>query len=174
MADVLVIGGDAGLGAEVLRAARSAGYAAAPCPREVIAAADDADCDRLVLELGRHAVLDVGEPVAADAGRMARAAARAGALSVLTSWIDVFDGHLQRPYVESDEPWPTTASGRARLATERAVAHANERHVIFRLGWVLGISGPPIDDLAARLGPEGTAVYRLVTNTDPEAVPTLI
>lgn len=32
----------------------------------------------------------------------------------------------------------------------------------------------PIDDLAERLGPQGTAVYRLFTNTDPDAVPKLM
>ena len=32
----------------------------------------------------------------------------------------------------------------------------------------------PLDDLAARLGPEGRAVHRLLVNTDPEAVPALI
>ena len=32
----------------------------------------------------------------------------------------------------------------------------------------------PVDDLVARLGPEGHSVHALLTNTDPEAVPSLI
>ncbi len=32
----------------------------------------------------------------------------------------------------------------------------------------------PLDDLAARLGPEGRSVHRLLVNRDPEAVPALI
>lgn len=144
-----MIGGDRDLGAEIVRAARAAGYTPAACAREAIADAGEEDCDRLVADLRPRAVVDCNAPDEAPAGRVARAASRAGALSVITSCADVFDGQLDRPYVESDVPRPATPAGVARLAAERAVAWSNERHVIVRTSWILGMSGPAMEPLIA-------------------------
>lgn len=149
MADVLVIGADRGLGAAVAGAARAGGYAVAACARETIADAGQDDCDRLVAELRPRAVIDCGAPALPLAVCMARAASRAGALSVITSGVEVFDGALDRPYVESDVPMPSTPGGLERLEVERAVARENGRHVIVRTSWVLGLTGPPLEALVA-------------------------
>lgn len=149
MADVLVIGADSELGAAVVGAARAGGYAVASCARETIVDADQDDCDRLVGELRLRAIVDCGDPARPPAICMARAASRAGALSVITSGVDIFDGTLDRPYVESDLPMPSTPAGLARLEAERAVARENGRHVIVRTSWVLGMTGPPLEELIA-------------------------
>ena len=48
----------------------------------------------------------------------------------------VFDGTLDRPYVESDPVNPINTYGLSKLAGERAVAVAQPDHVILRTAWV--------------------------------------
>ena len=48
----------------------------------------------------------------------------------------VFDGTLDRPYVESDPVNPINVYGRSKLAGELAVAAAQPDHVILRTAWV--------------------------------------
>jgi dTDP-4-dehydrorhamnose reductase len=48
----------------------------------------------------------------------------------------VFDGTLDRPYVESDPVNPINAYGRSKLAGELAVAATQLDHVILRTAWV--------------------------------------
>lgn len=48
----------------------------------------------------------------------------------------VFDGALDRPYLESDPVNPINTYGRSKLAGERAVAAAQPDHVILRTAWV--------------------------------------
>ena len=48
----------------------------------------------------------------------------------------VFDGTLDRPYVESDPVNPINVYGRSKLAGELAVAAAQPNHVILRTAWV--------------------------------------
>ena len=82
----------------------------------------------------QRAILINGEA----AGAVARAAASAGAVSVQISSNEVFDGTLERPYTEDDEPHPINPYGVAKLAGERAVAQANPRHLILRTAWLYG------------------------------------
>lgn len=72
------------------------------------------------------------------AGAVAAAAAAAGALIVQISSNEVFDGTLDRPYAEDDEPNPINPYGASKLAGERAVAAANPRHLIVRTAWLYG------------------------------------
>ncbi len=75
------------------------------------------------------------------AGAVAAAGAAAGALSVQISTNEVFDGELDRPYAEDDEPSPINPYGASKLAGERAVATANPRHLIVRTAWLFGPRG---------------------------------
>ena len=75
------------------------------------------------------------------AGEVGRAAATAGALIVQISTNEVFDGTLDRPYTEEDEPNPINPYGASKLAGERAVAAANPRHLIVRTAWLFGPRG---------------------------------
>lgn len=75
------------------------------------------------------------------AGAVARASADADALIVQISTNEVFDGTLDRPYVEDDEPNPINPYGASKLAGERAVAEANPRHLIVRTAWLFGPGG---------------------------------
>ena len=77
----------------------------------------------------------------AAAGAVAVAAAAAGALIVQVSTNEVFDGTLDRPYTEDDEPNPINPYGASKLAGERAVAAANARHLIVRTAWLYGPRG---------------------------------
>lgn len=75
------------------------------------------------------------------AGAVARAGGAAGALVVQISTNEVFDGTLDRPYVEDDKPNPINPYGASKLAGERLVAEASERHLIVRTAWLFGPGG---------------------------------
>lgn len=72
------------------------------------------------------------------AGRVAAAAARVDAMIVQISTNEVFDGADDRAYAEDDEPNPINPYGASKLAGERAVADATDRHVIVRTAWLFG------------------------------------
>lgn len=72
------------------------------------------------------------------AGAVARMAAEAGALVVQVSTNEVFDGTLDRPYREGDEPRPINPYGASKLAGERLVANATPRHLVVRTAWLYG------------------------------------
>jgi dTDP-4-dehydrorhamnose reductase len=72
----------------------------------------------------------------AGAGAVALAAADLKAPIIHLSTDYVFDGLLDRPYVENDAANPTTAYGRSKLAGEKAVAAAQPDHAVLRTAWV--------------------------------------
>ena len=94
------------------------------------------------------------------AGRIAEAAAAAGALSVQISTNEIFDGSAPRPYREDDPPNPINPYGASKLAGERAVISANPRHLIVRTAWIFGPGGrnfpSKILEIAARQHGGGT------------------
>ena len=53
----------------------------------------------------------------------------------------VFDGRLDRPYVETDLPNPINAYGKSKLEGERLLAESGCRHCIIRLEWTYGLAG---------------------------------
>jgi len=53
----------------------------------------------------------------------------------------VFDGRLNRPYVETDIPNPINAYGKTKLAGERLLGESGCRHCIIRLEWTYGFAG---------------------------------
>ena len=87
----------------------------------------------------------------AGAGNAAAAAAAVGASVVYVSSDYVFDGAKGAPYVETDQPAPLSAYGRAKLAGEEATAAANKRHFIVRSSWLFGIGGGNFVETMLRL-----------------------
>lgn len=53
----------------------------------------------------------------------------------------VFDGYLDRPYSEADEPNPINEYGRTKLAGERLLIESGCRHCIIRIEWTYGTAG---------------------------------
>jgi len=53
----------------------------------------------------------------------------------------VFDGELDRPYMESDTPNPISEYGRSKLAGERFLEESDCSHCIVRLEWTYGVHG---------------------------------
>ena len=77
----------------------------------------------------------------AGAGILAAEAADVGAVLVHPSTDYVFNGQKGSPYVESDATAPLSAYGRSKLAGEREVAIAGDRHFIVRSSWLFGAGG---------------------------------
>jgi len=53
----------------------------------------------------------------------------------------VFDGRLNRPYVETDPPNPVNKYGKTKLAGEQLLDESGCRHCIIRLEWTYGFAG---------------------------------
>lgn len=78
---------------------------------------------------------------AAAVGRFG-AFARAADVWVLHVSTDfVFDGKLERPYVETDVPNPINTYGKSKLAGERLLVESGCRHCIMRIEWTYGSHG---------------------------------
>lgn len=74
-------------------------------------------------------------------GIMAEEAKRLGAILIHYSTDYVFDGGLDRPYVEDDAPNPVNTYGKTKLAGERAIAAVGGAHLILRTSWVYSARG---------------------------------
>ena len=70
------------------------------------------------------------------AGEVAAHAHAAGVPVIQISTDYVFDGALDRPYLEDDAVAPINAYGRSKLAGEVAVAKSTDNHVILRTSWI--------------------------------------
>lgn len=82
---------------------------------------------------------DVSFAVNAEgAGNIAAACARHGAQLVHFSTNFVFDGELDRPYVETDDPSPLGAYARSKLEGERLVLGVMPRALVVRTAAVYG------------------------------------
>jgi len=129
--------------------------------RTAVRAAVDAFRPDLVLHGGAYTAVDACEsdPDTAFAvnamgtRHVAEAAAEAGAHLVYVSTDYVFDGALDRPYVEWDRPGPRSVYGRSKLGGEMEVhAVAGPSATIVRTAWVSGAHGANMVKTVLRLG----------------------
>ncbi|MBF0546762.1 MAG: dTDP-4-dehydrorhamnose reductase [Candidatus Riflebacteria bacterium] len=72
---------------------------------------------------------------------LARVATKIGAKLIHFSTDYVFDGKLDRPYVESDSPAPVSVYGRSKLAGEDRIKDFSTKYFIFRISWLYGQNG---------------------------------
>ena len=77
----------------------------------------------------------------AGAANVVAAARSIGARVVYVSTDYVFDGTKSGPYVETDQPNPTSAYGRSKLTGENAVSELGADGLIVRTSWVCGVNG---------------------------------
>lgn len=84
----------------------------------------------VALDVNAHAVRWIAEAVDA-----------VGAHLVHISTDYVFDGTLDRPYLESDVPNPRSAYGRTKLAGEREALAIGPAATVVRTSWVCGFHG---------------------------------
>ncbi|HSV26637.1 MAG TPA: dTDP-4-dehydrorhamnose reductase [Sedimentisphaerales bacterium] len=74
-------------------------------------------------------------------GKLGELAAARGSYVLHISTDFVFDGRLERPYCESDNPNPVSAYGRTKLAGEEMLRQSGCRHCILRVQWTYGRAG---------------------------------
>lgn len=72
----------------------------------------------------------------AGPGAVAQAARTLGVPLIHISTDYVFDGTLDRPYVESDPTGPTGVYGASKLAGEQAVLDGHDNSAVLRVAWV--------------------------------------
>jgi len=73
--------------------------------------------------------------------RLARWAGRNGAHLLHYSTDYVFDGTIERPYLETDTPHPQNVYGESKLAGEQAIEAVRCSHVTLRTSWVYSSHG---------------------------------
>jgi dTDP-4-dehydrorhamnose reductase len=78
---------------------------------------------------------------ATAAGRLGAFAKEAGVWVLHISTDFVFDGRLERPYVETDPPNPINTYGKSKLAGEKLLVESRCRHCIMRVEWTYGLGG---------------------------------
>ncbi|WP_321814287.1 MULTISPECIES: dTDP-4-dehydrorhamnose reductase [unclassified Paraburkholderia] len=93
---------------------------------------------------------------------LAEEASRTGGLLLHYSTDYVFDGALERPYVETDAPSPLNVYGETKLAGERAIEAVGGKHLIFRTSWVYGATGRNFLLTMLRLAREGRTELSVV------------
>jgi dTDP-4-dehydrorhamnose reductase len=74
-------------------------------------------------------------------GRLGALAKQANLWVLHISTDFVFDGKLDRPYVETDEPHPISEYGRTKLDGERLLIESGCAHCIMRVEWTYGRHG---------------------------------
>lgn len=91
---------------------------------------------------------------ASAVGLLAELAARQDALLVHYSTDYVFDGTLERPYIEEDSTHPMSVYGQTKLEGEQAILASNCRYLIFRTSWVYAAKGNNFAKTMLRLAVE--------------------
>ena len=75
------------------------------------------------------------------AGNLALVCEELGVRLVHISTDFVFDGQINRPYVEEDITGPVSAYGRSKLEGERQISKALDDYIIVRTSWLYGANG---------------------------------
>ena len=141
-----MLGAGGQLGSELVRLLPEAGSTARIDDRHAIEALLDERRPDVVINCAAYNAVDraeaepdlamlanaTGPAVVADACR------RRGATFVHYSTNFVFDGSLDRPYLEADEPAPLSAYGASKLAGESEVFRAGARALVIRTAAVFG------------------------------------
>jgi dTDP-4-dehydrorhamnose reductase len=70
----------------------------------------------------------------------------------------VFNGKKRAPYTEEDEANPTSVYGESKLAGEKNVFAAQDRHLVVRVSWVFGPDRPSFIDAVIKRAQENEEV----------------
>ncbi|MFM1752949.1 MAG: dTDP-4-dehydrorhamnose reductase [Actinomycetota bacterium] len=92
------------------------------------------------LDVNGHAVRWLAEAVDAVGGHL---------VQISTDY--VFDGSLSRPYIETDEPNPSSVYGRTKLLGEREALSLGAAGTVVRTSWVCGFYGSNMVKTVLRL-----------------------
>ncbi len=91
---------------------------------------------------GAESETELAYQVNAEAvGRLGALVKEANAWLLHISTDFVFDGQLDRPYVETDPPNPINEYGKTKLGGEQLLDHSGCQHCIMRLEWTYGSTG---------------------------------
>jgi len=91
---------------------------------------------------GAESDADLAYQVNAEAvGRLGALVKEANAWLLHISTDFVFDGKLDRPYVETDIPEPIDEYGKTKLAGERLLVQSGCKNCIVRVEWTYGLAG---------------------------------
>ncbi|PVM85955.1 dTDP-4-dehydrorhamnose reductase [Caulobacter endophyticus] len=154
---ILVFGRSGQVAQELALLSRRVDRAMVFAGRETLDLADHAAIDGLIARLDPGAVINAAAYTAVDKAEsetdaayalnrdapaaMAAACAARGLPFVHFSTDYVFDGGLDRPYVETDATGPTGVYGASKLAGEQAVAAAGGVSATLRTSWVYSRHG---------------------------------
>jgi dTDP-4-dehydrorhamnose reductase len=94
---------------------------------------------------------------------VALAAAQVNAAVLYVSSNEVFDGKLNRPYLEYDVANPANPYGYSKWVGERAVQQVNPRHYIVRTSWLFAHGGKNFLQTIHQAAQQGKRL-RIVTN----------
>jgi len=93
---------------------------------------------------------------------IARLCASRGARLIHIGTDYVFDGSLDSPYTEQDQPNPLSHYGKTKLEGDLEVLAASPRHCVVRVSWVFGPDKPSFVDAIVRralTSPDAAAVH---------------
>ena len=111
--------------------------------QQAVAAADVViNCAAYTNVDGAESQSDLAHRVNAEAvGRLGQLARQSGKWVLHFSTDFVFDGTLDRPYVETDRPNPINEYGKSKLAGELLLRESGCAHCLVRLEWTYGLHG---------------------------------
>lgn len=153
---ILLTGVNGQVGWELRRTLATLGTVIAPTSQQLDLTNPDAirrvvrdTSPQLIVNPAAYTAVDKAESEEAQAlaingtapGILAEETKRLNAALIHFSTDYVFDGSLNRPYTEVDDPCPINSYGRSKLAGEQAVAASGCSHLIFRTSWVYGTRG---------------------------------
>jgi len=152
---IAILGGKGMLGTDLAKACEQQGFGVRvfDLPRfditdaeQLKEAVDSADtiinCAAYTNVDGAESEADLAYQVnAAAVGRLGELACQADKWILHVSTDFIFDGRSDSPYIETDAANPLNEYGRTKLAGERLLAEAGDRHCIVRVQWTYGSAG---------------------------------